>query len=95
MRMADLVIRSITGHQSLEMQNRYSTIGHDEKRAAIAKVIELAGGPGLVPSDGVEQAAEPGTTAETTKAALTGPGGPSAALTDSSNSSKSGAGEGT
>jgi hypothetical protein len=45
----DLVLRSLTGHRTTEMQAHYSTIGGDEKRAGMAKVIELFGGSSLVP----------------------------------------------
>jgi hypothetical protein len=38
----DAVIRrALTGHVTEEMQRRYSTVGMDEKRAAIAGVIRL------------------------------------------------------
>jgi len=38
----DKVTRSISGHASLKMQLHYSTIGAEEQRTAIGKVIELA-----------------------------------------------------
>ncbi|MFI5297865.1 MAG: tyrosine-type recombinase/integrase [Polyangiales bacterium] len=37
----DLVTRSISGHQTEEMQHHYSTVNADEQRAALAKVISL------------------------------------------------------
>jgi hypothetical protein len=39
----DIVTRAISGHATETMQHHYSTVGTDEKRLAIAKVIELAG----------------------------------------------------
>ena len=36
-----VVRRALTGHVTEEMQRRYSTVGLDEKRAAIAGVIRL------------------------------------------------------
>lgn len=40
----DLVTRSISGHQSQEMQHHYSTARDDEKRAALTKVHDLMAG---------------------------------------------------
>ncbi|MFI5299546.1 MAG: hypothetical protein ACHREM_15760 [Polyangiales bacterium] len=37
----DSVTRSISGHQTEEMQHHYSTVNSDEQRAALAKVISL------------------------------------------------------
>ncbi len=37
----DLVTRSISGHQTEEMQHHYSTVNADEQRAALAKVISI------------------------------------------------------
>ena len=37
----DLVTRSISGHQTEEMQHHYSTVNPDEQRNALAKVISL------------------------------------------------------
>jgi integrase len=39
----DIVTRAISGHATETMQHHYSTVAADEKKAAIAKVIELAG----------------------------------------------------
>ena len=41
--VAALVTRSISGHLTEAMQDHYSTVRPDEQRAAIAKVIDLAG----------------------------------------------------
>ena len=38
-----LVTRSISGHLRPEMQDHYSTVQPQEQRAAIGKVIDLAG----------------------------------------------------
>lgn len=38
----DLVTRAVSGHQSLDMQGRYSSVAGDEIRGGIAKVIQLA-----------------------------------------------------
>lgn len=40
---AGLITRSITGHETEEMQDLYSTVSPAEKRAAISKVINLMG----------------------------------------------------
>lgn len=40
---AGLITRSITGHETEEMQDLYSTVSPAEKRAAISKVISLMG----------------------------------------------------
>jgi hypothetical protein len=37
-----VVRRALTGHVTEEMQRHYSTVGLDEKRAAIAGVLRLA-----------------------------------------------------
>jgi integrase len=50
----DLVLRSVSGHRTTEMQKLYSTIDGEEKRAGLAKVISLYGGSSLVPA-AVEQ----------------------------------------
>ncbi|HEY4014286.1 MAG TPA: hypothetical protein VGM06_13175 [Polyangiaceae bacterium] len=39
----DIVTRAISGHATETMQHHYSTVAADEKKAAIAQVIELAG----------------------------------------------------
>jgi integrase len=39
----DIVTRAISGHATETMQHHYSTVGTDEKKHAIAQVIELAG----------------------------------------------------
>ena len=39
----DIVTRAISGHATETMQHHYSTVAADEKKPAIAKVIELAG----------------------------------------------------
>jgi hypothetical protein len=36
-----VVRRALTGHVTEEMQRRYSTVGLDEKRAAVAGVLRL------------------------------------------------------
>ena len=38
----DIVLRSISGHVTEEMQERYSTAQQVERRAAVGKVIEIA-----------------------------------------------------
>jgi hypothetical protein len=42
--VADIVTRAISGHATLEMQRHYSTVGADEMRAGLAKVIDIATG---------------------------------------------------
>jgi hypothetical protein len=42
--VADIVTRSISGHATPEMQRHYSTVGADEMRAGLAKVIDIATG---------------------------------------------------
>ena len=37
----DLVTRSITGHETEAMQERYSTVGNEEQRAAVGTVLRL------------------------------------------------------
>ena len=39
----DIVTRAISGHATETMQHHYSTVAADEKKRAIAKVIELSG----------------------------------------------------
>ena len=39
----DIVTRAISGHATETMQHHYSTVAAEEKKLAIAKVIELAG----------------------------------------------------
>ncbi len=39
----DIVTRAISGHATETMQHHYSTVAAEEKKAAIAKVVELAG----------------------------------------------------
>jgi hypothetical protein len=38
----DIVLRSISGHLTEEMQERYSTAQQQERRAAVGKVIDIA-----------------------------------------------------
>ena len=75
----DLVLRSVTGHRTVEMQNLYSTVDGEEKRAGLAKVIKLfrAEGSSLVPGE-VEQVA-PASPKSGPKKTIGGPGGPRAA----------------
>lgn len=40
--VSDLVTRSISGHQTSQMQHHYSTVMPDEQRSALARVTELA-----------------------------------------------------
>lgn len=42
-RVHDFVVRAISGHATVAMQERYSSVAGDEVRAGLAKVI-LAGG---------------------------------------------------
>jgi integrase len=42
--VADVVTRSISGHQTESMQRRYSTVAPDEMRGALAAVIDFASG---------------------------------------------------
>jgi integrase len=49
----DLVLRSISGHSSMQMQSHYSTVGAGEQRTGTGKLLTLATrqtGAGLVPS---------------------------------------------
>ena len=39
----DFVVRAISGHATVAMQERYSSVAGDEVRAGLAKVISLAG----------------------------------------------------
>ncbi len=39
----DLVVRSVSGHATEEMQRHYSTVHESEQRQALAKVIQIAG----------------------------------------------------
>lgn len=39
----DLVVRSISGHATAEMQELYSSVGDDEKRQGLGRVIQLFG----------------------------------------------------
>lgn len=41
--MHDFVVRSISGHATAAMQQHYSTVGGEEVRRGLAKVISLAG----------------------------------------------------
>lgn len=41
--MPDVVTRSISGHQTEEMQRHDSTVNREEQRQHLAKVIGLAG----------------------------------------------------
>lgn len=43
-KVADITTRAISGHETPEMQRRYSTVSGDEMRAGLAKVIVLATG---------------------------------------------------
>ncbi len=38
----DLVLRSVSGHASEEMQRHYSTVSADEQRAGLARIIDMA-----------------------------------------------------
>jgi hypothetical protein len=68
------VRRALTGHVTEEMQRHYSTIGLDEKRAAVAGVLRL------VPPDA---GAAVGTMADPTSSTRSGvPGGVSASRED-------------
>ncbi|MCG8423880.1 MAG: hypothetical protein MJE77_38785 [Proteobacteria bacterium] len=42
-KIADLVTRSISGHLTEEMHHHYSTVGGEEQREELAKVVDLAG----------------------------------------------------
>jgi integrase len=42
-RVHDFVVRAISGHATVAMQERYSSVAGDEVRAGLAKVISLAG----------------------------------------------------
>lgn len=41
--ISDVVVRSISGHATEEMQQRYSTVSADEQRQALGKVVQLFG----------------------------------------------------
>jgi integrase len=43
-RVDDIVTRSISGHLTERMQHHYSTVGNEEQREGIARVIQLFGG---------------------------------------------------
>jgi integrase len=45
-----IVTKSLTGHVTEKMREHYSTVGLDEKRAAVASVAQLVGGPSSGPS---------------------------------------------
>jgi integrase len=49
----DIVTRAISGHATETMQHHYSTVAADEKKLAIAKVIELAGVRGALARGGI------------------------------------------
>jgi hypothetical protein len=51
--LKDIVTRAISGHATETMQHHYSTVASDEKRQAIAKVIDLAQVRGAVTRGGV------------------------------------------
>lgn len=54
-----VVRRALTGHVTEEMQRHYSTVGLDEKRAAIKGVLRL-----VPPSPSTEPTTEPTSTTE-------------------------------
>ena len=58
-----VVRRALTGHVTEEMQRHYSTVGIDEKRAAIAGVLRL------VPTNGGGSGGGSGEAPKTEKAA--------------------------
>lgn len=41
--VADVVTRSISGHATESMQLHYSSVGEDEQRASLGRMIALAG----------------------------------------------------
>ena len=43
----DFVVRVISGHATVAMQERYRSVAGDEVRAGLAKVISLAGSPSV------------------------------------------------
>lgn len=57
----DLVVRAISGHATAEMQAHYSTVGSDEVKAGLAKVVELlrteSGYPSGYPTVSTQRAA--------------------------------------
>jgi integrase len=59
-----VVRRALTGHVTEEMQRHYSTVGIDEKRAAIAGVLRL------VPTNGGGSSGGSGEAPKTEKAAV-------------------------
>jgi hypothetical protein len=42
-RVHDFVVRAISGHATVQMQEHYSSVDGDEVRSGLAKVISLAG----------------------------------------------------
>lgn len=56
----DIVTRSVSGHATEKMQERYSTVFQAEMRSGIAKIISLAGGRAAMESDEATSAARPG-----------------------------------
>jgi hypothetical protein len=56
----DIVTRSVSGHATEKMQERYSTVFQAEMRSGIAKIISLAGVRAAMESDEATSAARPG-----------------------------------
>ncbi len=61
--MDAVVRRALTGHVTEEMQRHYSTVGIDEKRAAIAGVMRLV--PPITPTSRNEGGGKGGVLPET------------------------------
>lgn len=74
-----VVRRALTGHVTEEMQRHYSTVGLDEKRAAVAGVLRLVP-PESAGNDASRTSSTAGSNTRTTSPTRSGvPGGVSAA----------------
>jgi integrase len=55
----DFVVRAISGHSTMAMQERYSSVAGEEVRAGLAKVISLAGFGGSQVQEGGRRSKSP------------------------------------
>jgi integrase len=60
-----VIAKALTGHVTEQMREHYSTVGLDEKRAAVASALRLLPGRG----DGADNGADAGTPANDTAGA--------------------------
>ena len=65
----DFVVRAISGHATVAMQDRYSSVGGEEVREGLAKVISLAGIIRDRPSKSGDQGGDEGTLVAEAKSA--------------------------